>query len=779
MAEGNQYDSGVSYNGKKFAYTHTVRTPANSEMEEFSITANEDGSYTYKGRDYNNFLGLSLPGGYGEYYLEGYDEKSTENVKDKYGNYFHRSYSEYYITGLKIYEVEVKKSTVTLLDGISERKITGETESELVLPSTLFGADRKWYTSPDASLSSVCTLTQFPENDITLYSASYVINKQKSDGEKPSTAFSDSYSVTDEDIDGEYELYYDAPNKTADGYASNFFRLGKVEDNTTYKITVTYKAIGSDLGFCFYTADSEDVMKYSTAVSGKPVHTVIATNDGYKTVELFINTFLMGQLTSTDANDKKTVLGDTLYFGIKDSDISGNSDIYIKDIKYENIGDAVFTGGVSILNSDAYNKVQSQAMRFYCSYKTDDGTQLYIGDKAYKVVRRGFLYTDGSFKENALINKETLAESGTNAYTKEQSSGMTVDSAENYVNKYVEKNLSSCWQYSAENRQMTFSTYIKDFHSSLMSKKLMLRGYVTVLVDGAEMTLYSDIVNRSVNSLLTVDGRKLVWSDEFGAEDISEITTLTQNYDTMYSNDSNLVVSRSENNYFVDKNTGELVLRITSDGNKNYTTAKSVTTRGIMSFKYGYLEMRAKVPYKKCVWPSFWLQPNKSSWNSASNIGEKDILEVFSSKDTAVANLHKWYLDTSDNIYKTDQIGARGNILYGDGQRKYVFSSPEKAQEYHTYGFEWTEEFMAFYIDGELYYKVSITEEDDYSKEHPGMDCFHKYYYVCFNNWMYTQEQTSAPSSHWVENNEDVGSVDYRIDYIRLYQRDGESMVNV
>ena len=80
---------------------------------------------------------------------------------------------------------------------------------------------------------------------------------------------------------------------------------------------------------------------------------------------------------------------------------------------------------------------------------------------------------------------------------------------------------------------------------------------------------------------------------------------------------------------------------------------------------------------------------------------------------------------------------------------------------------------MAFYIDGQLYCKIDITEETgDYCADyHAGMDCFHCYYYISLNNWLFTEQHSSwVGASNRVENNPDFGTVDYRIDYIRLYQ---------
>lgn len=257
------------------------------------------------------------------------------------------------------------------------------------------------------------------------------------------------------------------------------------------------------------------------------------------------------------------------------------------------------------------------------------------------------------------------------------------------------------------------------------------------------------------------DGRELVWHLEFTGGNVSDLSkALNTGPDTMSPDRRVLFTSTGPENYFIKD--GCLVLRITKDPTKNiYTTAKSLSTSGRMSYKYGYVEMRAVVPYKFGVWPSFWMQPDQKLKKSKYN-GEIDIFEVFGSAHTATFNLHKWFKGS------TDTIGNRGNYI---GDLNYTFNERYNLErEYHVYGFEWTSEVMKVYIDGECYYQVSIKEEDDYSLDRPGMDCFHDYYYLCWNNWLYTSQ---------AETGKIETPVDYKIDYVRLYQHKDREFIKV
>lgn len=260
------------------------------------------------------------------------------------------------------------------------------------------------------------------------------------------------------------------------------------------------------------------------------------------------------------------------------------------------------------------------------------------------------------------------------------------------------------------------------------------------------------------------DGRSLVWHLEFTGNKISDLSSsLNTGPDTMSPDRVTLFTSTKSENYFIED--GSLVLRITKDPTKNiYTTAKSVSTSGRMAYKYGYVEMRAIVPYQRAVWPSFWMQPDKKLKESKDYNGEIDIFEVFGSGSTATFNLHKWF-----GGYKgSDTVGKGGNFK---GDLNYTFKERYNLhREYHVYGFEWTKDFMKVYIDGECYYEISIKEEDDYSIDHPGMDCFHDYYYLCWNNWLFEKE---------VKDGSLKAPVDYKIDYVRLYQHKDSEYIHI
>lgn len=618
--------------------------------------------------------------------------------------------------------------------------------------------DANWYDTKEACGNRY---TVFPYVNASLYTADYYISQGRD-------LHPDTPTIGDKDTISSVRITRDGEEIPALKYTSNkkvtlndaqVLRIGSLEDGHTYRFTAQIKAdsLKTDMQLVFASADKNNALHGRNVAAYQNIAAGSVKDGEWKTVTCYFTADPNGIVADKEQHgfDYKFLQSYNALFLCFVQEGTGQNTVYLSDINVEDLGKVITTGGASVLTDGAAQSAGHQALRYYFSYNSVNGKDITIGGEDFTVVERGFIYKNGSLSMGAT---EVSGFFATN---------------ERVLKASKNTDLNDCWAYA--DGTITFSTYVKDLDIADDTRKIQVKGYLLIeAADGSRYYIYSDSINRSVDGIKNGDPneRRLIWTEEFNVDSISQIDTFTQKYDTMTSSDSNLVTSTSEENYFVDSDTGELVLRVTSDGNRNYKTPKSVTTRDIMSFRYGYLEMRAKVPYQTCVWPSFWLQPDKSAWNKTTYTGEIDIFEVFGSKTGLSCNLHKWYTNSEGKSVSTT-IGSNGNYLYGE--RKYTFDSTALANDYHTYGFEWTPEFMAFYIDGELYCKIDITEETgEYNPAVPGMDCFHNYYYVCLNNWLFTEQ--NSWSGTYVENVEDFGTVDYRIDYIRLYQNLSEDV---
>jgi hypothetical protein len=193
----------------------------------------------------------------------------------------------------------------------------------------------------------------------------------------------------------------------------------------------------------------------------------------------------------------------------------------------------------------------------------------------------------------------------------------------------------------------------------------------------------------------------------------------------------------------------------------NWALSQGFNTDGVMSFRYGYVEMRAKIPFRRGAWPSFWCTSTECL-RSVDWVSEIDIFEIFSSDRHVVANLHKW------------AKGKHCMLPYGEGSltRAYTFENYENLNnEYHIYAMEWDKDFLRFFVDGTEYCTVPISEkEGNFSPDVvDGVGGFHDPHCLIINNEVFSEKSDWLPEGGCLTD-EDEMPIDYWIDYVRLYQ---------
>lgn len=256
---------------------------------------------------------------------------------------------------------------------------------------------------------------------------------------------------------------------------------------------------------------------------------------------------------------------------------------------------------------------------------------------------------------------------------------------------------------------------------------------------------------------LTDGDMVLVWNDEFDTE------TLDSTKWALKAKMSQADIKNGTDERNVTVADGKLLMRSWREENPEvpYSTNTSVTTDGTMSFRYGYLEIYANVPFMRGAWPSFWTQ-SKDIHRTVSYMTEIDIFEIFASRNTVTSQLHKWDFSTGEHC----QLGVGG--------RDYFFRDNLETlnDEYHRYGFGWTPTEMYFTVDGERYFSYDITEAGNFGG-FGTMQGFQDPLFVIFNNFLFTA------GSSWLPDGTDVLDstefpIEYSIEWIRLYQKPGE-----
>lgn len=188
--------------------------------------------------------------------------------------------------------------------------------------------------------------------------------------------------------------------------------------------------------------------------------------------------------------------------------------------------------------------------------------------------------------------------------------------------------------------------------------------------------------------------------------------------------------------------------------------------------KYGYFETRCKTPEFNGGWCAFWLMPHDSFADEHNN-------------QESANHLNTGVDGTEIDIFETPftYLGSGKNVLnhavHYDGYRDYLKSVGKLNirvnklyKDYHTYGFEWTEDYYKFYVDSRLTWEVS---KDGYTKDgkkvnHNIISQVAEYMLLSFEVVAPDKEGGTAGWCGDPAKNDKSKNYDFIIDYVRVYQ---------
>ena len=260
-----------------------------------------------------------------------------------------------------------------------------------------------------------------------------------------------------------------------------------------------------------------------------------------------------------------------------------------------------------------------------------------------------------------------------------------------------------------------------------------------------------------------VDGWVPVWCDEFEQETPDTIVDTTKwTYQTGGGGFGNQELqyytgADSDNVAITD---GALVITaLKEDYYTNEYTSTKIWTPATANWKYGKIEMRAKIPYGRGTWPAFWMMPSTSSYGGWPDSGEIDIMEhVGYDMNTVLGTLH------TERFHGTDGRGGSTDSLIQAG----TVASIDVVNVFHTYGIIWDEDKIEWYFDG---YRFGTVEADQFWKNGYSYDTsvdwpFDQRFYLILNlaiggTWGGAQGVDDS-----------IFPATYTIDYVRVYQQD-------
>jgi beta-glucanase (GH16 family) len=103
-----------------------------------------------------------------------------------------------------------------------------------------------------------------------------------------------------------------------------------------------------------------------------------------------------------------------------------------------------------------------------------------------------------------------------------------------------------------------------------------------------------------------------------------------------------------------------------------------LTTQSSFSQKYGYFEIRSKIPVGTAVWPAFWMLADDGGWPP-----EIDVMEGRGERPGDMVMTTHW------RIPATGAVKSCG----------FDFSVPDAPTHFHAYGVLWTPDRIVYFID--------------------------------------------------------------------------------
>ncbi|MEO5999131.1 MAG: glycoside hydrolase family 16 protein [Chitinophagaceae bacterium] len=187
----------------------------------------------------------------------------------------------------------------------------------------------------------------------------------------------------------------------------------------------------------------------------------------------------------------------------------------------------------------------------------------------------------------------------------------------------------------------------------------------------------------------TAQFKKLVWADEFNYSGLPDSNKW--GYETGNSgwgnNELQFYTGRRMNNGHVGK--GLLTINAVKESFQGaaYTSARLIS-KDKGNWKYGRIEVRAKVPGGRGVWPAIWMMATDQAYGGWPKSGEIDIMEnVGYNPDSVFATVHT---ESYNHIIGTQK--TKGLLI------------TNLSIAFHVYAVEWSENKIEIFIDKIKYF---------------------------------------------------------------------------
>ncbi len=227
--------------------------------------------------------------------------------------------------------------------------------------------------------------------------------------------------------------------------------------------------------------------------------------------------------------------------------------------------------------------------------------------------------------------------------------------------------------------------YFQTVPSGAVTYKYPVAGTYTVNVTAKSSSgkALSKSVQITVSAVLS-----LLWSDEFntpGAPDPAKWGYDTGTGDNGWGNSELEYYTNRSDNVTVSDGSLKITAKKENYSGSAYTSARLVS-RGKFSFKYGKVEVKAKLPAGGGTWPAIWMLGDNFATAGWPACGEIDVME------------HKG--NDLNKIFGTLHYPGRSGAN-ADGSTVVIANA---TTEFHVYTMEWSASAIKIAVDGNTFY---------------------------------------------------------------------------
>jgi beta-glucanase (GH16 family) len=236
------------------------------------------------------------------------------------------------------------------------------------------------------------------------------------------------------------------------------------------------------------------------------------------------------------------------------------------------------------------------------------------------------------------------------------------------------------------NTRQTNLTFLVTLSNAKQSAILVNTATGTIITENGT-TLATD--NTGYSTPTTYPGYTPIWADEFNGSSL-DLTFWNQEIgnNNGWGNNELEYYTNSTKNTFVSN--GNLIIEARKEpiSGFNYSSGR-MTTQNKKNFQFGRIDIRAKLPVSKGMWPALWMLGSNINTTPWPACGEIDIMELIGNFPSRVYGTMHWKPVSGTNVNK----GSEYNLPSGNFSDKF-----------HVFSIIWTTDQIKWLVDDQLFF---------------------------------------------------------------------------